>query len=73
VRKVAPRPIPASMPHHRATEHDLLSIWRKWKAPALLKYVLLMRKVHAHTAWLERNASGTRSDWEDMLTDNPLR
>jgi len=61
------------MPHHRATERDLLSIWRKWKASALLKYVLLMRKVHAHTARLERNAGGTKSDWEDMLTDNSLR
>ena len=61
------------MPHHRATERDLLSIWRKRKAPALLKYVLLMRKVHAHAAWLEGNAGGTRSDQEDMLTDNPLR
>jgi len=39
----------------------------------LLKYVLLLRKVHAHTARLERNAGGTKSDWEDMLTDNSLR
>ncbi len=61
------------MPHHRSTERDLLSIWRKWEAPALLKYVLLLRKVHAHTARLERNAGGTKSDWEDMLTDNSLR